>query len=706
MYFAHSHSHKPFEPLVDHLCNVAKRAKQFGLTISDLMGEHAYVVGLLHDLGKYSVEFQARLKGAPQKVDHSTAGAQYLHQHGKTSLLPLFCIAGHHAGLADLVDLKARLRKQIPEYIVPSFIQIPDLPILSFKPGINGTIKQYSKDESIFPASLWTRFLFSCLVDADYLETERYYSQKRAGIRSSSNKLVELRNKLDSFLNKICNQETEVNKCRTKILEDCRKASQQSPGFFSLTVPTGGGKTLSSLSFALNHAVKYDKSRVIYVIPYTSIIEQTVNNFKQVLEETDPSVILEHHSNLVEVDESEEYDKRRMLSENWDANIVVTTSVQFYESLFSNRPSKCRKLHNIANSVIILDEAQVMRLSTIKPCLAALRELVEEYKCTIVLCTATQPAVTRIDEFKSDNELSKLGLNNVREIIDDPASLYTKMKRVNVTRRIGEQQTAQTIAQALSQTKQSLCIVNTKRCARELYAELCLQLGTEEGVYHLSTTLCGAHRSVTINEIKERLARKDTCIVVSTQLIEAGVDVDFPVVYRAMAGIDAIAQAAGRCNREGRNKSGRVVVFRYSNARSVIEDDVYDSAAEVMRNYPDILTIEAVERFFTELYYRGRDRLDGRGVQREGLNFQKINDNFIVIDDNKMSVVVDYGDCRKILQNATDSAGLQRKLQRYIVSLSTKEYENLDRSQIEVITVDDLKLELVKDYSDKLGVPI
>jgi len=320
------------------------------------------------------------------------------------------------------------------------------------------------------------------------------------------------------------------------------------PGIYTLTVPTGGGKTLSSMGFALNHAVKYGKHRVIYVIPYTSIIEQTADQFRAIFGEA----VIEHHSNLDSTDEAKENARSRLACENWDAPVIVTTTVQFFESLFASRTSRCRKLHNIVNSVVILDEAQLLPPDFLAPILEALKELQKNYGVTVVFCTATQPALGPHKTMDFDFK----GIDGMKEIMDDPAMLHKALKRTEIRQvRNLEPLTWDDVAGEITNNESVLCIVNRRDDARTLWELL------PEGSIHLSALMCGAHRVRKIKEIKERLRNGVPTRVVSTQLVETGVDVDFPVVYRAMAGLDSIAQAAGRCNREGLRAKGKVFVF-------------------------------------------------------------------------------------------------------------------------------------------------
>ncbi len=564
-YYAHSTSRRDradWQPLRAHLQNVAdlarERAAKFGAD------EWGYIAGLLHDLGKYSTEFQARLEGSLGRVDHSTAGAVEAGKRFQALARPLqFVVAGHHAGLANggeeehnqRSSLRDRLAASLPDYSAyASEIDLkPDLPPprLALHKNARGR-----SGRTGFQCAFFTRMLFSCLVDADYLDTEGFYDrvEGRPTRRVAPPALVELKPRLDAYLADLSAQadDTLVNRERAGILAACRAGGHETPGLFTLTVPTGGGKTLASLAFALDHALAHGLDRVIYVIPYTSIIEQNAAVFREALGD---EPVLEHHSAFIDdpTAEPEARDKLRLAMENWDAAVVVTTAVQFFESLFADRPARSRKLHNIARSVVILDEAQTLPLPLLRPCVAALDELARNYGTSVVLCTATQPALIETDDEATSFEG---GFRNVREIAPEPKRLYQTFKRVTVE-QLGDLDDA-ALATRLRTHERVLCIVNTRAHARELYE----RIKGEDGCYHLSALMCPKHRSARLDTIRGALKARQRCIVVSTSLVEAGVDVDFPVVYRAEAGIDSIAQAAGRCNREGRLERGEVFVFR------------------------------------------------------------------------------------------------------------------------------------------------
>ncbi len=685
-YYAHSLRNRPqaeWQPLKEHLLNVAEITKKFAESFN--AGEWGYVAGLLHDIGKYSQEFQVmlakvadndvNLEGKIGHPDHSTAGAQEINKlKGGLGRLIAYAIASHHSGLLDGKSneacLYARLKKNIPDYSsCPSdFIEVKNkITTLPFTPA------EKNNERIAFQLQLFIRMLFSSLVDADFLDTEAFMDKDKSSLRKSYLELSDMRKQLIKALDKLSREapDTLINKRRREILRQCLDKSHTKPGLFSLTVPTGGGKTLSSLAFAMEHAVKHRMRRIIYVIPYTSIIEQNANIFKNIFGD---DAVLEHHSNF---EMNENNYQSQLASENWDAPLVVTTNVQFFESLFHNKTSQSRKIHNIANSVVILDEAQMIPVSLLKPCMEVLRELAESYKNTIVLCSATQPAISKTDEFKN-------GLENVREIIEEPIKLYNEFNRVEITSlsKTQEKTSDVEVAQKISEHKQVLCVVNTRKHARLLYE----QISNKEGLYHLSALMCPVHRSKVIKKIKQTLENNEQCRVVSTQLIEAGVDIDFPVVFRSAAGIDSIAQSAGRCNREGRlGRSGKVYVFYPEN---VLPIGHLRQSAEVtetiMRKYTDLLSPDTIKEYFRHLYWRNQDSLDKYGIINilmEGLShdsevnfsFKAISEKFRVIDNTMESIVIPYNDeakeIVKQLRFAEFPKGLLRKVQRFCVQV-------------------------------------
>jgi len=716
-HFAHSLEGKDvshWEPLEDHLAAVADRAASF----AELIGaaEWGRLLGRWHDLGKYSKEFQAylfhengfeaHLEQFEGRVDHATAGAQHcVNVFGSKhpiALILAYCIAGHHAGLADATSqtgtsgLQQRLKKKIPDFSAapPALLAKPELspPLLNRN---HGCAKRFS-----FQMSLFTRMLFSCLVDADFLATEAFMSPDRTKVRPSDLPSMEtLRNLLDDHLEVLATGKSgQVAAARQEVLSACRTTAREKRGLYSLTVPTGGGKTLSSLAFALEHARTHGMARVIYAIPFTSIIDQTADVFRQVFSECPDGTIVEHHSNL---DPDRESSRSRLAAENWDAPLIVTTNVQLFESLFAARTSRCRKLHNICNSVIVLDEVQTIPVTLLQPTLAVIRELTTDFGCTVVLCTATQPAFLQSDEFP-------IGLDEVREIVPDPPSLYKTLKRVTI-QHCGEL-SDEALVQQLSKHSQFLCIVNTRPHAARIFSHLTRleEQVTRPGrtsknqVFHLSTFMCSQHRADVLTRIRQTLKDDRPCQVISTQLIEAGVDVDFPVVFRSTSGIDSIAQAAGRCNREGRRDKGNVFVFDPAEIQlrgylRSVADSASELIAELNPNDLDLLGQETVRRYFQIHFWKHKEQWDGKKVMEcfppsspsapVYYSFRTAASRFRWIEDNSETVFVPYGERGQLLierlRREGPSRDLLRRLQRYSVGVYDRIFNAMLGSDIE-----------------------
>ena len=724
-FFAHTLPGQPeetWQPLETHLRGVADLAAAF----ADAFGSRdwGYVAGLWHDLGKYSPAFQEYLRKSGSeahegealgKVDHSTAGAQHAVVHLPVlGHLLAFALAGHHSGLLDSQSdgpsMVARLAKRIepwgdaPEDLTR--LTSPELPL---------HLRRAFGTHDRFALQFFVRMVFSCLVDADFLDTEAFMSPDRARERPSwpPEIIDRMAAALDDHLEGLGAADTEVNRHRAHVLSACREAAVRRPGFFTLTVPTGGGKTLSSLAFALRHAHIHGLHRVVYVVPFNSIIEQNAAVFRAVFQErldgVMPDPVLEHHSSL---DPEVETTRSRLASENWDAPLVVTTAVQFYESLFANRTSRCRKLHNLAGSVVVLDEAQALPVDFLTPCLRALQELVEGYRATVVLCTATQPAIARRDGLDEG-----LDVGPEHEIIPDPSGLFRALKRVEVERpgSLSDEE----LAERLLAVPQALCIVNTRKHARRLWT----LLGEDPAHLHLSALMCPEHRSVTLGVIRDRLKRNLPCRVVSTQLVEAGVDLDFPVVYRALAGLDSLAQAAGRCNRNGRLPLGRTVVFQSEHESSeAFLRDMAQVSREILHLYDDPLSLPAVEHYFRLYYWSRKARWDYRHILDEfevrpdrsmpfRFGFARAASRFRIIEDTGKPIIVPWGDGGEALREELEEAwggpslNLRRRLQRYVVQVPQRAW-NQARGTAFTVVHDQyaVLVEPALHYSDHTGL--
>jgi CRISPR-associated endonuclease/helicase Cas3 len=712
-----------WELLNHHLERVATLAGNF----AEAFGAKSWGcwAGLWHDLGKASPEFQHYLRKTADpdaseeqsrgRVDHSTFGAQFAARtlSGHVGQLLAFVIAGHHSGLPDATSeeeatrrstLQARLKKPVPQIsIVPPHDPSIQLRI-PFKPLPNRVG---------FQVAFFTRMLFSALVDADRIATEEFCNESQAAERGQPKPTIaELKTRLDAFLSDLQRDApTPVNRVRNDVLLQCRDAAHLPPGFFSLIVPTGGGKTYSSLAFALDHAAKHNLRRVVVAIPFTSIIEQTADSYRRALQSLAERGLVEHHSNL---DPTRETRNNKLAAENWDAPLIVTTNVQLFESLFAAKTTPCRKLHRLARSVIILDEAQTISVELLQPTLMALEELVTNYGCTIVLCTATQPALEKNADFT-------IGIDPaaIRPIIRDAPALFTALRRVEITRlgRLSDDE----LADRLAAEHQSLCIVNSRPHASRLYHALCSRRG-EKACYHLSTFMCAQHRREKLAEIRQRLIDRQPCVLISTALIEAGVDVDFPVVYRGPAGLDSIAQAAGRCNREGklvdaegRPMLGRVYVFQTEElAPSGLQRFAAQCGQELADRFPDPIIPQAIETYFRLFYWTQKQRWDKQKVlealaaslrDRElEINFRQAASRYQIIRDEQIPILVPHGDKGREIHSRLLNSGevdyrLLREAQPYIVGVHERLHHELKKRGLILQHPGGLDLWLLMNFS-------
>jgi CRISPR-associated endonuclease/helicase Cas3 len=731
--YAHSLPGKPrseWEPLGDHLRLVGQACARFAGPFG--WSELARVAGLLHDIGKCSAEFQTYIAQTVEDIskrgpDHSTAGArEALRLFGPlTGKILAFIIAGHHAGLADGDDLARRLTKDLPTYDAWQAHAGPLQPA----PALAPTRRQASSVEDGFTFAFLTRMLFSCLVDADRLETAEFYARSGDSEikRVDGTPLPVLCDRLKCYMtakgqsaHADAQTDTQIRLAalRVDILHSAVAKAASPPGLFTFTVPTGGGKTLASLSFALEHAVTHRLQRVVYVIPFTSIIEQTAAVFRSALgtsaEAPNEGDILEHHASFDweaalqkgRADRetgrgSDPIERLERAAENWDAPIVVTTAVQFFESLFASRPTACRKLHNLANSVIVLDEAQTLPLHILRPCLAALDELARNYGASIVICTATQPAWRKIDGKLVDKRRTRaeknfgLDIPVERELASNSEVLFTALKRVEVEYRpepVGDD----AIATRFAAQPQMLCIVNSRRHAKALFEAI----KDLEGAIHLSTWMCPRHRRLVLEKARADLEAAKPVRIVSTSLIEAGVDIDLAEVWRAAAGLDSLLQAAGRCNREFRLDKGRLVIFvPIENKAPHDLKQAWQAGRAVLRRHADPQTLDAIAAYFGELYLnKGADAFDASKLEGEvwrilphisersdELSFplESIAKAFRVIEDKMAPVIVPWSSGPDDVEAATLLKRIApmdkplrrdlRRLQQYTVSVPERQ---------------------------------
>ena len=700
-YLAHIADDGRTQTVKGHLTGTANLASEF----ADAFGAagQAELAGLAHDIGKYTAAFQLRLQGG-HKVDHATYGAYECFM--RRQLAAAFAAMGHHGhltdggGKGDTSDAgtffgrikRAKSGALDPDPVWRQEISLPE-----------AVIPAWANDR--LEGMFFTRMLFSCLVDADYLDTEAFMDGHTRRMYDGPD-IDALWSRLGGYISGWFPPKGELNAQRCAILERCiSEGKTKRPGIFTLTVPTGGGKTVASLAFALAHARAHGLRRVIYVIPYTSIIEQTAETFRNIL--GDESV-LEHHSNVqydIAADGEANGDDLRMLraTENWDAPVVVTTAVQFFESLFACKPSQCRKLHSIAGSVVVFDEAQMLPLPYLRPCVWAISQLVRHYNVSAVLCTATQPALNPLlDEFLPGTEPVELC----------PEQIFSSSVFRRVTFRRAGRLSWDELAQKMNEQRQVLCIVNARKSAQTIFSKL-----SGEGCFHLSTLMCPAHRQAQLAEIRRRLSSGLPCRVVSTSLVEAGVDIDFPAVYREEAGLDSVLQAAGRCNREGKRAAAEsvVTVFQGEDRPPKLFDTQIEVGRMVIERQADLTSRRAVHDYFHELLevkgQAAQDQKDILGMMAKQLfPFQGVAERFHIIDNATRTVYIPVGEGAALVDNlrhGDHSRSLFRKLGRYGVSVYENHFQSLDRAgALELLEDGSAVLLNTSLYSEQTGLSL
>lgn len=674
-----------WQDLRQHLERTAELAHVFGSRIG--IPGFASAAGLLHDVGKYSDEFQRylvasdalRRKNGPRarlgwRVDHKLLGASAASAIGDSfgALAPV--IAGHHGGLLDLAEAQALWRPLDSAQVLDRVTRDSVLEGLVEGDILRNEVSQHGAPGS---ADVLLRMAYSCLVDADGLDTEAHDRPSRSASRGHSHTIVALRDQLLDRQDALMAEAgpSEVNRVRAEVYGDCLSAAQLPPGCFRLTVPTGGGKTRSSLAFALSHAAAHGLDRVIYAIPYTSIIDQTVEVFRSVF--ADENAVLAHHAFAFEPLEQnaadDDPDWRRLAADNWDAPVVVTTNVQFFESLLGSRPGRSRKVHRIARSVLVLDEVQTLPPALLDPILDMLRCLIEEWGATVVLCSATQPAV-------GDADRTGVALPDVREIVESPETHFRALERVEYSVP-DEPWEWSRVAEEMRSSSAALTIVNTRADALDLLDAL-----DDPNALHLSTLLTPGHRKAVLDVMVERLSRGDPCRVVSTQVVEAGVDIDFPLVLRAVGPLDSIIQAAGRCNREGRLAHGRVVIFEPAEGHWA--PGVYRTGTELarmrLRSDPASLHSPLVSTEYFQRLYESVDT-DAQGIQRERQRcaFRTVDERFHLISEDTVPVLIPSAEtdtAERALESGWHLDAQQRAaIQVNSVSVRRRELQRLER---------------------------
>lgn len=712
-YLAHIAADGREQSFEEHAAGTAELAARFAASFG--AAEDARLAGWLHDVGKLSPGFQKRLHGGPP-VDHSTAGAK--EAFARQALSAAAAIAGHHSGLPDVghprdgsenTTLFGRVKHDPPV----------DRDALNALPVPSASRPEWLDQGNFLQNDFYTRMLFSALVDADFQDTQTFMEGAAAprGIHATIPELLEkVRQKAADYLRYEPNAgDSQTNiavmQQRNSVLRACMECgAARSPGLYTLTVPTGGGKTFSSLAFALEHAAANGKERVIYVIPYTSIIDQTVSVFSKLLREEN---VLAHYAGvdyqLAEPQDMTDAQYQKLLaSENFDAPIVVTTAVAFFESIYSNRSSRCRKLHNLANSVLIFDEAQTLPPDYLRPCLSAITRLVQDYRSTAVLCTATQPTLEPI--------FASLGAPTpIQELCPDTGKLYQALKRTTIV-PLG-MTSPEALCTRLRTHDQALCVVNLRSTAQELFRAL-----PPEGSYCLTTLLCAHDRRAQLDEIRDRLDKGLPCRVVSTSLIEAGVDVDFPTAYREECGLDSLLQTAGRTNRNGKRPAGESFVysFRLEGRRSPVMMAKPISAAQfAARHNEDLASPEAIRFYFNELFrLKGPDALDTKqilpaiesGLSGCMLPFAQIAERFHLIETPTRPVYIPIDEGRALcerLRAGAVSRALMRRLGLFCVSCYTPHFQALDDAgALTVLPDGSAILNDLSKYDEKTGLAL
>ena len=688
-YIAHINKIGEEQTIRDHLYNVASLAGEFGKAFS--AEEETYLAGLMHDVGKYSADFQNHIRSNNNNhVDHSTAGA--VESYRLKSLASAFANAGHHAGLPDYgfrfdgneSTLRNRLNKSIPDYSAfANDIKTFNIPV--------------KQPDNMYSFMFYVRMVFSCLVDADFLDTEKFMNGEVD--RAFFDSIQQLKQRFDKEVNKLLqNPQGNINIVRSNILKRCIEAGKTTNrGFYRLSLPTGAGKTNDSMAFALNHAVANGLKRIIYVIPYTSIIDQTAKTYQEILGLNN---VLEHHSDVeYSGDENDISSQKKLATENWDMPIIITTAVQFFESLYSCKVSKCRKLHNIADSVIIFDEAQTMPTYYLEPCLSAIYELEQHYKCTVILSTATQPPF----ETMFQRLHKSITIQDIYNLTNQEREVFHRCEILD-----GGEITTEKLAKEADKLNSSvLIVVNTKKTAKSIFEKT-----TYDRRYYLSTSLIAKDRKRIIQQIKDDLARGRKCVVVSTSLIEAGIDLDFPYVYRELAGLDSIIQAAGRCNREGKLPMNECSAYYFVLSDADTWEGVSQNIAASKISLRNNRIEAATDDYYNYLWLQLKDTDKKKIMQlssRADIPFKEISEQFKLIDADMHTLYIPCKENENLLEAVRHgdgiSKGLFRQLNQYAVNIYENELNRLRQmGAVETINDDIYILSDMELYNHDTGL--
>lgn len=672
-------------------------------------GKWGEVLGLLHDKGKEQIGFQNYIQGvtgyssklkSSVRIPHAYVGA-LIAKRLYPYLYPVlsYPILGHHAGLYDCNKFDSKMKESFPDDV--------EVDNLHLKLDVPSDFKLQKED-----LHHWIRMLYSCLVDADFLDTEAFMNETHSRLRQNKQIMEELLPKLELYLRKIKEKaaDSSVNRIRAKIQEECIKAAEQEAGFYSLTVPTGGGKTLSSLVWAMKHAIKNEKKRIIIAIPYTSIVVQTAQILRNIFGEEN---VLEHHSNVEpdKVSDKKLALKMKLATENWDYPIIVTTNVQLFESMFSNKPSTCRKLHNICNSVLILDEVQTLPLEYLQPIIDSLKTFQRLFGTTVLFTTASLPALRGDISSGSASKAVLHAIPNIKEIVPESFRLHDKLRRVNLI--FDEKRSDyEAIAERLTHYNKVLCVVNTRKDAQEIFSRL-----PKEGLLlHLSRMMCAKHIRETIDTIKKALLSEEYPIIriISTQLIEAGVDIDFPVVFRQEAGLDSILQAAGRCNREGRQDKGDVFVFRLNKPLPIGYISHASDAQKSLSKASDWFSPQTMIDYFIQLYHRtttfDKAKIEEYLYKPFGFYFETAAHKFKLIESQGKSIVVNWGKSIELIEQLKKSGpdyNLMKALGQYTINIHDRDFCSLVKvGLIETVIEGVYLLPDREQYDEKTGLVI